>query len=485
MDAKVSFLLLSSKSYSLRKTALAWKKLQQSARVSRVHRSSPCSSRPNATIIDAMLIHTVHIQPQRPLRTLRVREDENVPPILQNAKTIHQRNKSSPALSTMLGGGGIKAAAKRTAFGDVSNTFNGPRPSKDDSIIPTKPGLQVAVKSIQVVQEKRSAAFLRPAQRPLSVSSLKGLLTGVTGVVVSDSTTSQTGANVGPVGNSANSRKVLTKRNTTIFKDPSLDTVQEVAIDPPSHYMTIGSTAVPSRPVSRPIPSLQPPTKEVTTSIEPVKEPRKPSSEMNQIELTESSIDTAATSSEIEATEAVKSDGIYIDEKGVLRIFDERIADLQEAERHVTVKSAKQVQCASTKLETQEMGAAKPSVPVHVLQPIVSRCPQSAPSEPEEYWDEDEEDNYDEEGYVTARSYRSKGENTTGGATTVLFPHANQKVKGEIAAAKELVEATRTAEEIEDECYDTSMVAEYGNEIFDYMKQLEVCPFIPLRILPC
>jgi hypothetical protein len=44
-----------------------------------------------------------------------------------------------------------------------------------------------------------------------------------------------------------------------------------------------------------------------------------------------------------------------------------------------------------------------------------------------------------------------------------------------LAAAKEIVEATRTAEEIEDECYDTSMVAEYGDEIFDYMKQLEVC----------
>jgi G2/mitotic-specific cyclin 3/4 len=432
-----------------------------------------------------MLTHTAHIQPQRPLRTLRVREDENVPPILQNAKTIHQRNKSSPALSTMLGGGGIKAAAKRTAFGDVSNTFNGPRPSKDDSTIPTKPGLQIAVKPLQAGQEKRSAAFLRPAQRPLSVSSLKGLLTGVTGVAASDSTTRQTGAEVGPIGNSANSRKVLTKRNTTIFKDPSLDTVQEVAIDPPSHYMTLGSIAEPSRPVSRPIPSLPPPTEEVTTSIDPVKEPSKPSSEIHQIELTESSIDTAAISSETETTEAVKSDGIYIDEKGVLRIFDERVADLQEAERPVIVKPAKQVQSAPTKPETHEMAATNPGVSVRVLQPLVSRCPQPAPSDPEEYWDEDEEDNYDEEGYVTARSYHSKGENTTGGATTVLFPHANQRVKREIAAAKELVEATRTAEEIEDECYDTSMVAEYGDEIFDYMKQLEVCPSLPLIVLPC
>ena len=86
---------------------------------------------------------------------------------------------------------------------------------------------------------------------------------------------------------------------------------------------------------------------------------------------------------------------------------------------------------------------------------------------------------------MTARSYRSRGESTTGGATTVLFPHANQKVKKELAAAKEIVEATRTAEEIEDECYDTSMVAEYGDEIFDYMRQLEVCKPPPLHSLPC
>jgi hypothetical protein len=94
--------------------------------------------------------------------------------------------------------------------------------------------------------------------------------------------------------------------------------------------------------------------------------------------------------------------------------------------------------------------------------------------EQEEYWDEEDDENYDEEGYVTARSFRSRGDNTTSGATTVLFPQMNQRARKEIAAAKQLVEATRSPEEVEDESYDTSMVAEYGEEIFDYMKQLEV-----------
>jgi G2/mitotic-specific cyclin 3/4 len=385
----------------------------------------------------------------------------------------------------MLGGGGIKAAAKRTAFGDVSNTFSSTRPSKDDSTIPTKPGVPVAGKPTQTMQEKRSAAFLRPAQRPLSVSSLKGLLTGVTVVAASDSTTNQTEAEVGTISQVANTRKVLTKRTATIFKDPPLDTVDEVAIAAASQHIIDTSIPAPSQPASRPIPSLQPSIKELPISKDPVKESRAPSPETIQVEVSEAPADTVTVSSETGNVEASKSDGIYLDEEGILRDYQGPISNVQEVERPVATKLAKQTQLAQAKPEAHVMATAKPAAPVHVSQPIVSQCPQPTPSEPEEYWDEEEEDNYDEEGYVTARSYRSRGESTTGGATTVLFPHANQRVKKELAAAKEIVEATRTAEEIEDECYDTSMVAEYGDEIFDYMKQLEVCkpPTIPYPTL--
>jgi G2/mitotic-specific cyclin 3/4 len=44
----------------------------------------------------------------------------------------------------------------------------------------------------------------------------------------------------------------------------------------------------------------------------------------------------------------------------------------------------------------------------------------------------------------------------------------------EIASAKALVEASRTTDDIEDEMWDTSMVAEYAEEIFAYMKEKEV-----------
>ena len=61
-----------------------------------------------------------------------------------------------------------------------------------------------------------------------------------------------------------------------------------------------------------------------------------------------------------------------------------------------------------------------------------------------------------------------------GGATTVLFPKYNHQVKRELALAKQVVESTRTLEDIEDEYWDTSMVAEYSDEIFEFMKEQEV-----------
>jgi hypothetical protein len=57
--------------------------------------------------------------------------------------------------------------------------------------------------------------------------------------------------------------------------------------------------------------------------------------------------------------------------------------------------------------------------------------------------------------------------------TTVLNPADNKKALAEIAEAKMHVDATRTQDDVEDEQWDTSMVAEYGDEIFDYMRDLE------------
>ena len=90
----------------------------------------------------------------------------------------------------------------------------------------------------------------------------------------------------------------------------------------------------------------------------------------------------------------------------------------------------------------------------------------------EQYYDIDEEEYGYDDGYTTARSFGLQGE-STGGVTTVLAPKLTDKIKAELEIAKEFVEATRPPEDIEDEQWDTSMVAEYGDEIFDYMRDLE------------
>lgn len=90
----------------------------------------------------------------------------------------------------------------------------------------------------------------------------------------------------------------------------------------------------------------------------------------------------------------------------------------------------------------------------------------------EEYLGDDFEDELDHEYNTTAGSF---GDITSdfSTVTTVLNPADNKKALAEIADAKVHVSATRTQDDVEDEQWDTSMVAEYGDEIFDYMRDLE------------
>jgi hypothetical protein len=90
----------------------------------------------------------------------------------------------------------------------------------------------------------------------------------------------------------------------------------------------------------------------------------------------------------------------------------------------------------------------------------------------DQYLDGDSEDELDHEYNTTAGSF---GDITCdfSTVTTVLNPADNKKALAEIADAKMHVDSTRTPDDIEDEQWDTSMVAEYGDEIFDYMRDLE------------
>lgn len=96
-------------------------------------------------------------------------------------------------------------------------------------------------------------------------------------------------------------------------------------------------------------------------------------------------------------------------------------------------------------------------------------------SEPEECWDEDDDEDYDDQdqAYTTAHSFKSR-DMTTGGATVVVPPQITARVQRELEEAQLEVERTRTDDDVEEELWDVSMVAEYGDEIFEYMRDLEV-----------
>ncbi|KIX04464.1 uncharacterized protein Z518_05332 [Rhinocladiella mackenziei CBS 650.93] len=415
------------------------------------------------------------LQPQRMIRPGRVgKNDENLPPDSHVTKTIHQRNKSSPALTSLSAAGqGLKGAAKRTPFGDLSNIVPGTRPSKDDSTLQTKPSLQPTVKAAHPLNGKSAITLLKPAQRPSGIKANHS------------NTTSESSLLHPPADNNvippqaANSRKTLTKRQTTIFKDDSrLGVVQETEITL-QESNNANATDVKEKVIgyskleNEPQPCLPPPASRRV--IDPVKEVQDLQSDTSLPGIDEVNLGSTLSSEpnvnvdikEVEAFAAKASD-VLSSRPPATDNVSSQLAPVLSNSNATAVKET----------EAQQIPVAKLINPVDGVPPLSPhRTYVQRPVEQEEYWDEEDEENY-EEGYVTARSFRSRGENTTSGTTAVLFPQMNARARKEINAAKQLVEATRSPEDVEDESYDTSMVAEYGDEIFEYMRQLE------LKMLP-
>lgn len=159
-------------------------------------------------------------------------------------------------------------------------------------------------------------------------------------------------------------------------------------------------------------------------------------------------------------------------------------ADIDEASYEDVMDELSQYQEDHVPLEASAPGPIGPAItadmkPLEPL-PATSSVPWafSMPlvPEPEDYSDEDyEEDLYDEQGYTKAHSIKSFGD-YTGGVTALLVPDMTAKAQQELEEAKVYVEKNRPLDDVEDEEWDVSMVAEYGEEIFEYMRELEVSP---------
>jgi G2/mitotic-specific cyclin 3/4 len=353
----------------------------------------------------------------------------------------------------MLQVGGLKAAAKRTAFGDVSNTAKSLSNVHDDSAITGKQVYQEIVKPIAAQQ--KPSAFLRPAQRPLNGAVAKATLTS-TSASSSDPISNHPRALLEAKG--AAVKRTLSKKNTSIYKDADSENLQSSQTD--------ASQAV--RPGSAPVPPVH-------QSLGPRQHKSQP--QINSV--------TKPVEHSLRRTLSKLPDNIYVDPSHEDALHSDPV---YEDAPEVQITTSDETYEAHLRREKEEQEIAANEIIERQLRELPA---QPLVSEPEEYWEEDEEEIYDEQGYMTAHSNPSRGDNTTGGATTVLFPKVTNKVRNELAAAKSYVEASRTIEEIEDEQWDTSMVAEYGDEIFAYMRELEVnlrvilTSLQPLIVLVC
>lgn len=378
-------------------------------------------------------------------------------------QTLHQRHKSTGTLASMLPIGGLKAAAKRTAFGDVSNIAKN-LTVRDDSALAVKSVLQDILKPTLAHPEK-SAAFLRPAQRPLNPAGPKATLSNPSSNIASDhapvAIAPETKVSVADLlvlqPQPQVSKKMLQRRATTIFKDEGVKLDVSVVN---SVVPVVKEESIPTAPVHQKLGPRH-------HKSQPHLNPEPPVLRRTQSRY----IETKAAPNITAVVEISKHD--EEDREETSQSHDEAY------ELYVDALSEREQEPGQEIYEPREIPTSG-----GILEEVQHR--QSGltqlVSEPEEYWEEEEEEIYDDQGYTTAHSTRSRGDNTTGGATTVLFPKVTNKAKRELAEAKVIVESSRTMDEIEDEAWDTSMVAEYGDEIFAYMRELEVSMHFPTII---
>ncbi|KAF2278653.1 uncharacterized protein EI97DRAFT_215862 [Westerdykella ornata] len=394
-------------------------------------------------------------RPQRPLRCVRI-NDENAPPQGVAGKVIHHRNKSTPALiGTLEPWKGIKAApAKRTAFADVSNTLRQPL-TKHDIHLPSKSSQLEVLKDPAVVPAKevqKSATLLKAPQRPLGVNASKMnasiITTAVPPIPKHIAPEAFDGITSAPI------RKTLNKKPTTIFKE-RCDPVVDIASFPVEVAHLLDGTRKPVGGHSKAKSYLEHgPVAVEAVEEEPLHQalPKVPYIEPLAQQLAQQPIpDVPAYPEPKHASVVTKASTI------------QQQAKVMAVQVEVT-EQYEYLDALEEQVEPADHDRKDEVTQAHA----VTRLDQ------EEYWDEDdEEEYYDADGYTTARSLRSRGDNTTGGVTLVLAPRVTAKSQRELEAAKQYVEAHKTVEDIEDEQWDISMVAEYGDEIFEYMRTLE------------
>ncbi|KAK0719830.1 cyclin-like protein [Lasiosphaeris hirsuta] len=407
-------------------------------------------------------------KPQRPLRAFQASQNnENMPPMKQ---AIHQRHKSAGNLKAMPITGALNAPPKRTAFGDLSNTARALADASGKNVI--KNQVKSAIASINSrdnrVDDKengramtdehwaRGTAASKAAINVSKYHSAAPIPTASQVPTVKPALRQYSSALLQPTNSSLVQpliKQGIPKKATAVYfdrKDIDVAIRPEIASSTDDLVNLVDNQIKhPRQYKSQPQLRVEQPYLRRTQSKYHIKSDKVADVE-EEIDIDDDVTEAAYEDALEQVSRDIEISARNDDSTGTVEVNDKQIC---------RVDFDTEPQTASIQ-ESAHYAKALPA-------PAVT-------SEPEEYWDEDEEqDLYDEQGYTTAHSYRSHGDNTTGGATTMVAPKVTVHVQRELEVAKAFVLENQSEEELEEEAWDVSMVAEYGEEIFEYMRTLE------------
>ncbi|KAK3078518.1 hypothetical protein LTS18_007307, partial [Coniosporium uncinatum] len=353
-------------------------------------------------------------KPQRPFRALRVR-DENLPPsnITGQAKSIHQRNKSTPALSTLIAQGANKAGltTKRTVFADVSNTSR-PVQAKDDMVLQGKAGVKTfdtkLVKDIAKSSEKFISQPLKPTALRLSQKNLPAPVKQAP-LITADSTDPSVNPEHATGEAQAEIKNICggaAKRQTTIFREDSAD-VQSAKQGPSESYVETrprAATTTYPAPVHQALPPrreksepsiISEPKEDVIEGNGPYVEEQEPQSNMESL---------LPLLRDDNSSQGLYHQSTHISDKSHMpmpysAMQMDQIANIPTGFPNYSVVQlpgqSHPVMVSFDGAQTGQYGYVHASK----MMPLPAGLPTP---EPEEYWDEEEEEEYYEvDGYTT------------------------------------------------------------------------------------
>ncbi|RYP48955.1 hypothetical protein DL768_005227 [Monosporascus sp. mg162] len=449
-------------------------------------------------------------KPSRLVRPAPSAGNENfIPPTKQ---TIHQRHKSTSNLLSMASGGNLSVAAKRSALADSSNTSKSVFPPSNSGAM-VKKNSNTSTNTMTIVkgqengdlQTKPKDTLSRPAQRLSKAGSVAYSASMAQIKPLPIETQPQRASKqhwpwkrpskpmVYNDGHAEKERETSEALNAAALKktvrDSAAPSQAEPSIRQPRHHQSqpvLKSTQAGLR--NQPSADFQNTTIPSTIGDMPPTHardgPDRPLSGWGLVpEPTEKSESNGQPGRELSGWDLL----LDPTENGKWDSYPDRIDDdvtgapYLDAVEEIPREDQYPVQASIDKPLIPIQTLPEPTIPAKALMrtevktvDFQSHLP-SVPAEDHPELSDYDEDYYDDQGYTTAHSNRSRGDNTTGGATTVMFPpKLSKKDAAELETAKQIVESKRTDEEVEEEAWDVSMVAEYGDEIFDYMRELEM-----------